>query len=80
MSAGTSPSGTVAEIVEDLAGLDTVTIDVPGVTAEPIDACCCAALGCRTKGPLYRASIDGFGTRVVCPEHLEHLIEREGDA
>ncbi|WP_049984134.1 hypothetical protein [Halorubrum sp. BV1] len=80
MSAGTSQGSSAAEIVEDLGSSDTITVDVPGVTVEVVEACCCAALGCRVDEPLSRVTIDGYGTRVVCPDHLAHLIEREGDA
>lgn len=80
MSAGTSQGSSTAELVEDLGGTDTITVDVPGVTVEIVDACCCAALGCHVHDPLSRVTIDGFGTRVVCPEHLEDLIDREADA
>jgi hypothetical protein len=80
VSAGISPSGSVAEIVEDLGGTDTVTVDLPGVTVEAVDAACCIALGCHVTEPLSRVTIDGFGTRVLCPDHVEHLIEREAEA
>lgn len=79
MSAGTSEGSSAAELVEELGGTDTITVDVPGVTVEIVEAACCVALGCRVNEPLSKVTIDGFGTRVVCPEHLEDLIAREAD-
>lgn len=79
MSAGTR-TNSAAEIVEELDGSNTITMDVPGVTVEVVDAACCAVLGCHEGDTLSRVTIDGFGTRVVCPDHLEHLIEREEGA
>ena len=79
MSAGTRTGG-AAEIVEELASTDTITVDVPGVAVEIVDAECCVALGCHVQEPLSKATIDGYGTRVVCPEHLEDLLAREANA
>ena len=46
------------------------------VTPKP-SAHCCGALGCHETDALQEVTIDGYGTRVVCPSHAEHLIGRE---
>jgi len=46
------------------------------IEAKP-SAHCCGALGCRQTDVLQKVTIDGYGTRVVCPTHAENLIERE---
>lgn len=46
------------------------------VTPKP-SAHCCGALGCRETDVLQEVTIDGYGARVVCPSHAEHLVGRE---
>lgn len=60
------------------AGRDTPLDAHPDVEIEPKpSAHCCGALGCHETDSLQKVSIDGYGTRVVCPSHAEHLIGRE---
>lgn len=46
------------------------------IEAKP-SAHCCGAMGCHETDALQEVSIDGYGTRVLCLNHAEHLIERE---
>lgn len=55
----------------------SVSDDIQDVLIEHIDATVCGSLGCQKKESLFQATIDGFGTRVVCTNHLEVLLKRE---
>lgn len=67
----------IRTIVEETRCRPTVTVDVSGVAVEVADAAGCSALGCRENDGLVQVSINGFGSRTLCPEHLEELIDRE---
>jgi hypothetical protein len=51
---------------------------IDDVELEPApDADGCGALGCRKQRRLVRGVIQGFGQRVLCPDHMASLIQRE---
>lgn len=56
----------------------TCDSNVGGRIELALDAYCCGALGCRTTENLLSVTIDGYGTRVVCLDHAELLVFREG--
>mgnify|MGYP006311228713 CR=1 FL=1 len=78
MSAEASVVDTITAITDATDCEPAITIDVEGVAVEVADAAACARLGCRRGDDLLRATVDGVGTRVVCPPHLQELLEREG--
>lgn len=58
-------------VLEEIGALDEVTI-------EPApDAVACGAAGCRDSSQLLRAVIEGFGKRVLCPDHVVDLVRRK---
>lgn len=49
-----------------------------GVTIEAApDADACVRWGCRQGEQLVKATIEGVGPRVVCPDHLPDLVEEK---
>ena len=60
------------------AGRDAPLDAHPDVEIDPKpSAHCCGALGCHETDALQGVTIDGYGTRVVCPSHAARLIGRE---
>jgi len=53
------------------------TTDLDDVSVIAVDADACTALGCTEHDDLKRVTIDGYGTRVLCPEDAAALIKRE---
>lgn len=47
------------------------------VPIEVVDATICGAAGCHSSEMLLQATISKYGSRVLCPDHLEQLVERE---
>lgn len=79
VSADASVVDTITAITDASDCEPAITIDVEGAAVELADgAAACARLGCRRGDDLLRATVDGVGTRVVCPPHLQELLEREG--
>lgn len=59
-------------------GTDDTAAALPVIEIEAAPAAhCCGAAGCHTTEDLQKVTIDGRGTWVICPDHLDELVERE---
>jgi len=56
--------------------LQEILTEVP-VPIEVVDATVCGAAGCHETDLLLQATVSEYGSRVLCPDHLEQLVERE---
>lgn len=70
-------SAVVADLLESVMATGTVTVDIPGVEVEVVDAAVCGRAGCHERDPLLRAEIADEYPKTLCPPCLARYLRRE---
>lgn len=74
----TTDSAVVANILESIATAGSITVDIPGVDVEVVDAAVCGRAGCHEREPLLRVELPDGYPKTLCPPCLARYLKREG--